>query len=64
MIRLRVDRNRCTGLGVCQAIAPDVFDIDDDGLMRIIESCPSESLRSALDEAVSSCPTEAISIIE
>jgi len=32
--------------------------------MRIAETCPVDRLRAALDDAVSSCPTEAISIVE
>ncbi len=63
-MRLEVDYNRCTGLGVCEAIAPEVFAIDDYGTMRIAETCPTDRLRALLDDAVSSCPTEAISIVE
>jgi len=63
-MRLEVDYNRCTGLGVCEAIAPDVFTIADDGTMRIAESYPADRLRNMLEEAVSGCPTEEISIVE
>jgi ferredoxin len=63
-MRLQVDYDRCTGLGVCEAIAPDVFSIEDDGTMRIVESCPADQMRNMLEEAVSGCPTEAISIVE
>lgn len=62
-MRLQVDYTRCTGLGVCESIAPAVFGINEDGSLELSTDCPAESLRPAIEEAVSSCPTEAISIL-
>jgi len=31
MVRIVVDRDRCTGLGMCEAEAPDLFEVQDDG---------------------------------
>jgi NADPH-dependent 2,4-dienoyl-CoA reductase/sulfur reductase-like enzyme len=31
MMTICVDRGRCTGLGICESFAPDVFEVDDDG---------------------------------
>lgn len=62
-MRLQVDYTRCTGLGVCESIAPAVFGINEDGSMEVHDESPAEALRPAIEEAVSSCPTEAISIL-
>ena len=31
MKKIIVDRERCTGLGVCESIAPEVFEVGNDG---------------------------------
>ena len=61
-IKLRVDYDRCTGLGVCESLAQDVFRVEDDGTMRIIDDHPSDDRRDVMADVVSSCPTQAISI--
>ena len=63
-MRLEVDYTRCTGLGVCESIAPDIFMINEDGSMELRNSCPSQSSRASIEEAIGSCPTEAISLID
>ena len=30
MYRISIDRSLCDGHGVCEALAPDVFELDDD----------------------------------
>jgi ferredoxin len=62
MPRIVVDYDKCTGLGICESIAPDVFEVDDDGSLLILEETPDESRRGELQEAVDGCPTGALSI--
>jgi ferredoxin len=62
MPRIVVDYDKCTGLGICESIAPDVFEVDDDGSLLILEESPDESRRGELQEAVDGCPTGALSI--
>lgn len=61
-MRVQVDYNRCTGLGVCESLAPDVFSIEDDGQMHISEGHANEAPRASLADAVASCPTRALTI--
>lgn len=63
-MRIEVDRNRCTGLGMCEAEAPDVFEVQDDGSLLLLNETPSEEQRAAVQTAVESCPTEALSLVE
>lgn len=63
-MRIVVDRTRCTGLGMCEAEAPDVFEVQDDGTLVILNETPGEDLREAVELAVDGCPTEALSIVE
>jgi len=41
-----------------------VFEVRDDGYLYVLEEHPGEELRSLLQQAVTSCPTGAISIGE
>ena len=43
---------------------PEVFDLGDEGTVRILIEHPDESFRRRLEDAVSDCPTFAISIVE
>ena len=63
-MRIEVDRNRCTGLGMCEAEAPDVFEVQDDGSLLLLNETPSEQQHTAVRAAVESCPTEALSLVE
>jgi ferredoxin len=63
-MRIVVDRDKCTGLGMCEAEAPDLFEIDDDGSLEVLDERPDEDKRAELRAAVDACPTEALSIAE
>lgn len=63
-MRVLVDRDRCTGLGMCEAAAPDYFEIQEDGSLRLLVERACDAHKALLDEAVASCPAEALSIIE
>ncbi len=53
----------CIGCGACTGICPEVFDLNDEGLAYNIlgedEEIP-EDLMSGVDEAIESCPAQAI----
>jgi ferredoxin len=61
-MRVRVDIAKCSGIGLCEATAPAVFEVGDDGLSRVIDPEPPAEERAAVEEAVNSCPTGALSI--
>lgn len=63
-MRIVVDRSRCTGLGMCEAEAPDLFEVQEDGTLLVLDEHPGSAHREALEAAVDSCPTEALSIVE
>ncbi|MCZ4653864.1 ferredoxin [Gordonia amicalis] len=54
--------DNCQGCGICEATAPDVFAVGDDGVAHVLlEEIPAE-LEAAVKEAMEECPTEAIEI--
>lgn len=61
-MRIVVDRDRCTGLGMCEGVAPDVFEVGDDGALVLhLEEVPADRA-DEMREAVEACPTEALSL--
>ena len=59
-MKSKVDKDICIGCGACQAICPDVFEIDDDGLaVSIVEEVNEDVMEDAID-AKEGCPVDAI----
>jgi ferredoxin len=59
-----VDPNVCDLHGICVEASPEVFEMGDDGVLRVLNETPPEGLRAKVDQAVRECPTGAISIEE
>jgi ferredoxin len=56
------DANKCSSIGMCEAVAPDVFEVGDDGALKILQPNPCEDRRAEMEEACSACPTNALRI--
>ena len=62
MTRVRVDPEICQGYSQCNSLLPALFEIDDDGIARVLMSeVPPELLGEAAVVA-DRCPTGAISL--
>jgi ferredoxin len=64
MSRVAVDRELCVGSGACEALAPDVFEVDDDGVLVVHRSEPAADELGDVEDAVRACPTRALSLAE
>ncbi|MGY1740688.1 MULTISPECIES: ferredoxin [unclassified Blastococcus] len=58
MSRIEVDRDRCIASGVCEVVAPEVFELDDDGVLQVRQAAPADPAAAA--EAVRGCPSGAL----
>lgn len=59
MITVKVDRERCEGHGLCEAVAPAVFRLDDEGMLHIASKMPAGET-DAVAAAVRTCPVAAL----
>ncbi|WP_067531279.1 ferredoxin [Nocardia crassostreae] len=57
-----VDLDQCEANGICVGIAPDVFDLDDDDVLHIVESEVTEANRADIETAVAQCPKAALKL--
>jgi len=63
--RIVVDRDLCQGHGVCEAEAPNVFELPKKATtVTVLDETPPESERAAVEAAVRYCPTHALTIEE
>ena len=60
-MKVRVDMNLCQSHGQCEAVAPEVFELGDDDVLRWKEVA-DEALRAKVEAAVDACPMTAIRI--
>lgn len=61
-MKVTVNRDRCVGVGMCEATAPDVFEVGDDGQAHVLVDDIAEGDVAAVERAVSQCPTESLTI--
>jgi len=64
MKKIKVDFDLCESNAMCEALAPDHFEVDDDDFLQILDDTVTEKNQSNVEQAVASCPKSAISIVE
>jgi ferredoxin len=64
-MRIEFDRDKCQGHNRCYMLAPDLFDVDDEGyaILRDAGTVPPELERQAQLSA-DNCPEFAITLVE
>ena len=63
-MRVVVDFDVCESNAICMRTAPEVFLVDDNDDLQILQENPPEELRAKVEQAVRSCPKQAITLEE
>ena len=63
-MKIKVDFDLCESNALCEALAPQNFQIDDDDFLQILDENVTDENRDAVQQAVAACPKSAISIVE
>ncbi|WP_328418476.1 ferredoxin [Micromonospora sp. NBC_00389] len=62
-MRINADIAKCQGYGNCVALDGDHFDLDDDGMVVVLQDTVTAAQVDATTEAVRSCPVSAIWLV-
>ncbi len=62
-MKIELDRVKCTGIGMCESLAPDLFEIDDDGTLIVHRDDVDEAELANVEAAVQACPTAALRLL-
>lgn len=63
-MKVVVDWDLCEANAVCMGVAPEIFRVEEDDTLTILQENPSADQRAKVEEAVRLCPKQAISIEE
>lgn len=61
-MKVQIDRSRCQGHALCAAIAPEVFELDDDGVSQARAGALPVHLEQAARRGAERCPERAITL--
>ncbi|MEY2571267.1 MAG: ferredoxin [Acidimicrobiaceae bacterium] len=61
-MELGIDDATCTGHGRCYAVAPELFEPDDDGRGVVLHSAVPIALEDKARAAAASCPERAVQL--
>ncbi len=61
-MKVIVNYDLCEANAVCMQEAPEVFEVDDDDNLNLLDEKPAEALRAKLERAVRGCPRAALKI--
>ena len=64
-MRIVVDRTKCAGIGICEGIDPERFQVQADGKTQVLKTdLENDEALEVARQAVQMCPTESLSIVD
>lgn len=61
-MHVHVNLAACEGHGLCQQAAPEVYELDEDGIVRVRQTEIEESLQAKAEAGARVCPVAALSV--
>jgi len=63
-VHVKADYDLCESNALCEAFAPDVFQIDDDDNLNLLTDRVTPENQERIKQAVGACPKAALMIVE
>jgi len=67
-VRIVVNRGTCAGIGICEAIDPERFEVQADGKTHVLkgdlEDDEALEVLEVARDAVARCPTQSLQIVD
>ena len=64
MKKIQIDWDLCESNAMCEALAPDHFQIDDNDDLQVLDDVVTDENQALIEQAVASCPKSAICIVD
>lgn len=61
--RVIIERSKCCGYGLCAALCPEIYKLDEGGIAYVDSELVPEELLEAAREGAAACPAEAIVVL-
>ncbi len=61
-MKISVDFDLCESNALCTALAPEVFEVRDNGFLYVLDEAPAEALWAQVEDAARACPKGAITL--
>jgi ferredoxin len=61
-MKIEVDWDLCESNGVCMGVIPEVFQLEDNDMLTLLQTEVTPENEAGVREAVRQCPRQAISI--
>jgi ferredoxin len=62
VLRITAERSRCCGYGLCAQLGPQIYKLDENGLVYMDSETFSLDLEEEAREGAASCPAEALRV--
>ena len=64
-MRIVVNRATCAGIGLCEAIDPERFEVQADGKVHLLkDDLEGDQALEVARDAVARCPTQSLQIVD
>lgn len=64
MLKVVANRSACCGYGVCAEICPEVYQLDNNGIVVLATDTVPAGLEEKAREGAAACPQNALEVVE
>jgi ferredoxin len=61
-MRIAADRDRCEGHGLCEEVAPELYELDDDAVVVLLHEEVPAALERKAEAGARVCPVAALRV--
>mgnify|MGYP000337762033 CR=1 FL=1 len=63
-MKIVAEVDRCEGHGLCEEVAPDMYELDDDAVVVVLHPDVPEALEKSAEAGARVCPVAALKVVK
>lgn len=63
-LKIVINKPACCGYGVCAEICPEVYKLDENGIVYVDDEIVPEGFEEAAKEGAEACPQSALEVVD